>query len=459
MMPMHLLEREIQIPPIPLSGSLIRFFEEAVQATLSSESTPLRFVVSESDEFHSLCEIGVVEESLSPSRTLPESIFRFRKRKIRKTKDFNAVFVVPTGIGAEIGGHAGDATPVARLLASACDTLVTHPNVVNAGDINEQPQNTLYVEGSTLTRLLMGTVALERTRSNRVIFILNGDGQPGVVTKAILACVAEQASSRMICPYVLLDTFVFHMTGTYTSAGRAVGEIHGIDKLVQLLDSRRSDYDAVAIASMVEVPEAFREGYFMSNGEIVNPWGGAEAVLTHAISSFLNVPSAHAPLAKALEIDRLRPETIDPRMAAEAISSCFLHCIFKGLHDSPRIITDPALLEHDALFSAKDVSCLIIPDGCIGLSILAAFEQGIPVIAVRENRNCMRNDLRRFSRGSDLLYIVDNYHEAAGVLLSLKAGISPKSVRRPLTHTQILTEPVRHNYEFTPNRQLKASQC
>ena len=36
-----------------------------------------------------------------------------------------------TGTGAKIGGFAGDALPVARVMASVADTLITHPNVVN----------------------------------------------------------------------------------------------------------------------------------------------------------------------------------------------------------------------------------------------------------------------------------------------------------------------------------------
>ena len=63
--------------------------------------------------------------------------------------------------------------PVARLLAEACDTLVTHPNVVNASDINEMSENCLYVEGSILSRLLMGTVGLERVRANRVLVVID----------------------------------------------------------------------------------------------------------------------------------------------------------------------------------------------------------------------------------------------------------------------------------------------
>ena len=37
----------------------------------------------------------------------------------------------------------------------------------------------------------------------------------------------------------------------------------------------------------------------------------------------------------------------------------------------------------------------MIPEGCLGLPTLAAMEQGIPVIAVRENKNLMRNELEK----------------------------------------------------------------
>jgi hypothetical protein len=66
-------------------------------------------------------------------------------------------------VGAEIGGHAGDAMPVAALLASVCDTLATHPNVVNASDVIEIPANCLYVEGSVIARLLQGQLGLQRS--------------------------------------------------------------------------------------------------------------------------------------------------------------------------------------------------------------------------------------------------------------------------------------------------------
>ena len=42
---------------------------------------------------------------------------------------YTVMLIVPTGIGASIGGYAGDALPVARAVSQVCDRLITHPNV------------------------------------------------------------------------------------------------------------------------------------------------------------------------------------------------------------------------------------------------------------------------------------------------------------------------------------------
>ncbi len=60
---------------------------------------------------------------------------------------FVAAMVIPTGVGASIGGFAGDATPHLNLLASVTDVLITHPNVANAAVFQKLPDNALYVEG------------------------------------------------------------------------------------------------------------------------------------------------------------------------------------------------------------------------------------------------------------------------------------------------------------------------
>ena len=127
-------------------------------------------------------------------------------------------------------------------------------------------------------------------------------------------------------------------------------------------------------------------------------------------------------------------------MSAEAISSCFLHCVLKGLHRSPRIISDWTAFGQSGVLTAADVSCLIIPEGCVGLPTLAALEQGIPVIAVRENHNRMKNDLEELAFKPGKLFIVENYLEAVGVMTALKAGVALSSVRRPLGGTVVCSE-------------------
>ena len=165
---------------------------------------------------------------------------------------------------------------------------------------------------------------------------------------------------------------------------------------------------------------------------MVNPWGGVEAMLTHALSARYAVPTAHSPMLETQEIANTDPGIVEPRMAAEAVSLALLQCILKGLQRSPAIVTEPAAMERPGVITAEDVSCLVIPDGCIGLPTLAALEQGIPVIAVRENRNLMRNDLTALPWAAGQLHIVENYWEAAGVMAALRAGIDPAAVRRPL---------------------------
>ena len=74
-----------------------------------------------------------------------------------------------------------------------------------------------------------------------------------------------------------------------------------------------------------------------------------------------------------------------------------------------------------------------------GLSTLAALEQGIAVIAVRENRNRMKNDLEELPFAAGKLFIVENYLEAVGIMTALKSGVAPSSVRRPLKETKVYT--------------------
>ena len=439
---MHLTETELEIPSAPAGVGLLAWLTRQISRRLPAGQEPLRLVVTESHCRGYRCEattLVVDGDAPAVSRNgLPQGgITDFRPRRSEDTARFNAVMLVPTGIGAAIGGHAGDATPVARMLAAACDTLITHPNVVNASDINEMPANSLYVEGSVVCRLLMGTAGLQAVRSNRVLVLIDSHPNPLFTELAVNAVNAAHASYGLLCPGVVELDPPLAMRSAYTDSARAAGSVEDVGRLFDVLDARRGEFDAIALSSMISVPFQYHADYFTSDGSMVNPWGGVESMLTHAISSRYDVPSAHSPMLESQEVLDLDVGVVDPRMAAEAVSITFFQSVLKGLQRSPRIVTEREAMRDPGVLTVRDVSCVVLPQGCLGLPTLAALEQGIPVIEVEENANLMRNDLSVLPWRTGQFHRVANYWEAAGIMAALKAGVNPASVRRPLAPVRV----------------------
>ncbi len=321
----------------------------------------------------------------------------------------NVVFIIPTGIGCAIGGHAGDATPAAKMIASVCDKIILHPNVVNASDINEMPHNALYVEGSMLDRFLGGSIGLREVRSNRVLVAVNKPIQP----ETINAINASSSTIGMDIEYMELPT-PLRMSGWIKEDGTAFGAVWGSDELIG--QAQGYSFDALAIATPIDVSPEESLKYFRGE-QPVNPWGGIEAIVSRKISVTLNKPVAHAPIESDKDnpelVNLLYNEIVDPRKAAEICSNCYIHCILKGLHRAPQFGSD---------ITFRDVDALITPTGCIGRPHHSCFAHGIPVIAVEENTTA-------YNFRDNRIKYVKNYLEAAGYLSCIKAGILPSSVR------------------------------
>lgn len=321
----------------------------------------------------------------------------------------NIVLIVPTGIGAEIGGNAGDANPVCKLLASLSDILITHPNVVNGSDINEMPDNVWYVEGSILDRFLVGEVLLKQPLQNRILLVANAPVCSDTINSVNAAKVTVGADIEII----ELDRPLM-MTGSFQN-GVASGEVIGWQGLVAQV--RSMDFDALAIHTPVDVPREVALNYYRNGG--VNPWGGVEAIASKLIANALNKPVAHAPLENTPTEDRelsgIISEIVDPRIAPEVISSCYLHCVLKGLNRAPRI--------SGSGLSVDDIDVMVSPYGCYGNPHRACLQQGVPVIVVRENKT-----ICNFVPPESCI-VADNYWEAGGIIACMKAGITKESVR------------------------------
>jgi hypothetical protein len=157
-------------------------------------------------------------------------------------------------------------------------------------------------------------------------------------------------------------------------------------------------------------------------------------MLTHSLSLEFNIPSAHPSMMFSREDMDLEVGIVEPRKAPETSSVTYLHYILKGLHKSPKLVP------FEKGLNVEDISCLIIPDGCVGLPTLAAIEHEIPVIAVRENKNRMQNNLKEYPFKKGKLFIVDNYLEAVGVMHAIKSGISVDVVRRPIAYSNYISD-------------------
>jgi Protein of unknown function (DUF3326) len=436
---MKVASQQITVRNLYGGRSPLANLERAVVDAFGTDTTPLRLAVTGKTRLDHHCEIEAVYPRLSGPAGEDVSIFDFRPRRHARTGAFNAVMLIPTGVDCAVGGHAGDATPAARLLASVCDHLVLHPNVVNASDVNEQTENCLYVEGSLICRLMMGTVGLQKIRQNRVLLVTeNRKDAPNVVDQTVNCAEGARATLGMdISEVVVLDQELFMQTGV-SDSGRVTGRIERLVHLLDLLADKRDTFDAVALATRItphiDTMELHRS-YFGEGGP--NPWGGVEAILTHLVSTVLDVPSAHAP---TMSSEALRTESwgvVEPRKAAEVISTTYLFCVLKGLNRAPRVIANPSGVYDPSMLTAEDVSCLVIPDGCVGLPTLAAVEQGIPVVAVRNNTNLMKNDLRTLPFRPGQLQYAANYYEAAGILAAMKAGVAPAALARPMQPLRI----------------------
>lgn len=430
----YLKQHTLQLPFSRASRSLFRDLQAMTMAQLEPEEVPVRFAVTDSTANEWICDVGVLG-----GIDVPSSIFDFHERPHRDQESFNVVMVVPTGIGAAVGGHAGDATPAATLLASVCDTLITHPNVLNASDIFQLPPNALYVEGSVLTQLMMGTVGLRHVRNNRLLVVVQEHDDALYVNAAINSVNAARVSYGVNATVATISRD-FRMVSEYTASGSATGRVEGIDLLFELLDNQMASFDAVAITSVIELPEDLHKNYYRLAGDVVNPWGGIEALLTHAVSMRYGIPAAHAPMLESKEISEMDFGVVDPRMAAEVISVAFLQCVLRGLQKSPGI-TNVTSISQGTEVHAPSVSCLVIPDGCVGLPTLSALLNGIPVIAVKGNTNLMQNDLDALPWTTSQFVRVENYLEAAGVIASLRAGIAPTSILRPLPSVTVERAP------------------
>lgn len=337
------------------------------------------------------------------------------------------ISIVPTGIGCEVGGYAGDAGPATQLLAKTVDHLLVNPNAVNASDFAALPENLLYTEGAVLDLFCQGLVNLGLPVGNRVGLVVDRRE-----TEAVRHAVNVASAVHAVHGVDIVDVVVTERPiGTRCvrlSSGAYSGVVDDVETLYEACERLlAAGADAIAIASSVEdLPELDYESHF--RGLHPNPVGGAEAVLSHLVTRKFGVPAAHAPLVNG-QGPRIGEAVVDARSAAEAVSANGLASVLMGLRRAPRFQGAGARQVVEAV-SFSDVLAVIAPATALGgIPVIEAHAAGVPVIAVEQSTIL---DVRAEPLGLSRVIPARNYIEAAGAVLALRHGLSVDSLLRPL---------------------------
>ena len=340
-------------------------------------------------------------------------------------KPYTVILIIPTGIGAAIGGYAGDALPVAKLISQVCDRLITHPNVMNGASLYWNISNAFYVEGYGLDKFAAGEWGLRPVRSNRVGLLLDQGIEPELMLRHLQVADAARATLGLnITNHVITDV-PLNVELRTSPSGTSWGTIGNPDSLLRAAEKLIIEEKAEAIAVVARFPDNMDETAVQNyrQGQGVDPLAGAEAVISHLLVRTFRIPCAHAP---ALSPAPPAPN-LSPRAAAEEIGYTFLPCVLVGLSNAPQFIINTE--NYNSLSTdiwADQVDALVIPATACGNSALLSLNQKqCQIITVAENKTLIQVS-------APMLRIqtlqANSYLEAVGVLVAHKAGINPSSL-------------------------------
>ncbi len=347
-------------------------------------------------------------------------------------RPYTVILIVPTGVGAAIGGYAGDALPVARAIASVADCLITHPNVLNGAQLYWSLPNAFYVEGFGLDKFAAGCWGLRPVHQNRVGLILDQGIEPDLRLRQLQAADATRATLGLnLTDYVITDAPLGATLRSSTS-GASWGTIANPASLLRAADVLINQAGAEVIAVVARFPDDTDSVALQQyrHGQGVDPLAGAEAVISHLVVRTFQIPCAHSPALSPLPLD---PD-LSPRSAAEELGYTFLPSVLVGLSRAPHFVVEPSLSND---IWANQVDAVVIPATACGSSALLSLSQlGRQIIAVEDNKTQLQVPPEPLGIKA---MRVNSYLEALGVLVAHKTGISPAALS-PIPSLRLSTQ-------------------
>lgn len=339
-------------------------------------------------------------------------------------RPYTAILIIPTGVGAAIGGYAGDALPVARAMAEVCDVLITHPNVLNGAMLYWNLLNALYVEGFGIDKFAQGCWGLQPVHQNKIGLILDRGIEPDLRLRNIQAADAARATLGLnLTDYVVTDA-PLNVELRSAESGASWGTIGNPDSLLKAAEVLINKAGANAIAVVARFPDNLDEEAEQNyrQGKGVDLIAGAEAVISHLIVREFQIPCAHSPIFSPPPLDA----NLSPRSAAEELGYTFLPSVLVGLSRAPQFVSKDS--NRFASNSNNDIwvnqiDAVVVPANACGSSALLSLSQSdTQIITVEENQTQMQVTPQALGMKT---ISASSYLEAIGILAARKAGVNP----------------------------------
>ena len=282
---------------------------------------------------------------------------------------------IPTGIGADIGGYAGDFGYLAREFSKYFYCII-NPNAVNGGILSAINYDMGYLEGYLFDAFFKGDISItpkERYQTNKIGVIFDCAIKENILNvhlNTLSALKMVQGIETIAIEYTKKPVGI----KVDIQNGVSLGSIEHPETILESAE-KLIKKGAQVIALVCYFGED-SEDINYSNAQGVDPIGGIEAVLSHLITKEYKISSAHAPAFFDIDIS----ENLEhPKVSSELISPTYLPCIMQGLSIAPDIHTD-----NKGKINRNDVEYLIVPYDALGSSaVISSYHSNIKILAVK----------------------------------------------------------------------------
>jgi len=296
-----------------------------------------------------------------------------------KTKPLIA-FIVPTGIGASIGGYAGDASTYARKFTKDFNVIV-NPNVVNAACFSGISENMLYTEGWSLSQFIKGNIYLIPSKNNKIGIIFDKGISQGILNVHFNTINAVKTVYGIEIEAYEITEEPCEVKFYNTESGISSGSVLNNETLLKA-GKKLLEKGVNVIAVVCKFDEPPEDNY--KDGEGVDIVGGVEAVISHYLARELQVPVVHAPAFENITITK---DLVDEKAAAEYITPTFLPCLLIALKNAPLFSTKKV----EEYINRNDLKAILLPYNALGSSIVSdAIKNNIKVLAIKENSSILK---------------------------------------------------------------------